>query len=224
MKLLRRITFITAWFFVSVLWIGGAVAALTVFFRKEIVQVTPSSTTYLGTPQKKTQNTPPQGVTAVIEAEDARVLIVTSFLQRHNAALEPHDYFGQKLVEIADAYGIDFRLLPAIAMQESNLCKKIPPNSFNCLGLGVHSRGTWGFDSFDENFEAAAKVLSERYLDEGLTTPQEIMKKYTPSSNGSWASSVNQWISEMEYNDAKLGKEFKVDADLLMYLQTTEQK
>lgn len=31
-----------------------------------------------------------------------------------------------KIVAIADKYNIDFRLLPAIAMQESNLCKSDP--------------------------------------------------------------------------------------------------
>ena len=43
------------------------------------------------------------------------------------------------------------------------------------------------------------------------------MTKYTPSSNGSWAESVNQWIAEMEYNDRTKGKTEKSDADLMVY-------
>ena len=54
---------------------------------------------------------------------------------------------------------MDFRLLPAIAMQESNLCKKILPDTFNCLGLGIHARGTWGFPSFEANFEKAVILI-----------------------------------------------------------------
>ena len=161
-----------------------------------------------------------KGVSTIKEIEDAREQIVGSFLERHNSPLEPYDYFGQFLVEIADKYGIDYRLLPAIAMQESNLCKKIPEGSFNCLGFGVHSKGTLAFESYEANFERAAKELKKNYIDIGLTTPEKIMTKYTPHSNGSWANSVNQWIAEMEYNSREKGRTEKTDADLEEYVST----
>jgi hypothetical protein len=91
-----------------------------------------------------------------------------------------------------------FRLLPAIAMQESNLCKKIPEGSFNCLGLGVHSRGTWAFESFEANFDKAAEILRKNYINQGLITPDEIQTKYTPHSNGSWEFSVNKFMDKLE--------------------------
>lgn len=153
----------------------------------------------------------------VAAGQDARPLLVTKFLERHNSPLTPHDYFGQFFVDLADTYEFDFRLLPSIAMQESNLCKKIPEGSHNCLGLGIHERGTWGFDSFEANFEAAAKILKRDYIERGLTTPEQIMRKYTPSSNGSWASSVNQWMAEMRYNDRVLGRVLKEDASVLEF-------
>lgn len=153
----------------------------------------------------------------VSAGQDARPLLVTKFLERHSSPLTPHDHFGKFFVELADTYEFDFRLLPSIAMQESNLCKKIPEGSHNCLGLGIHERGTWGFDSFEANFEAAAKILKRDYIDRGLTTPEQIMRKYTPSSNGSWASSVNQWMAEMRYNDRVLGRALKEDANVLEF-------
>ena len=58
-----------------------------------------------------------------ITQQDARVEIVRQFFERYKSPLEPH---AQTVVETADAYGLDFRLIPAIAMQESNLCKKAP--------------------------------------------------------------------------------------------------
>lgn len=159
-------------------------------------------------------------ITAFMEVQDARAQIVTNFLARYNAPLKPHEEYGKLFVEIADEQGMDFRLLPAIAMQESNLCKVTPPGSFNCLGLGVHSRGTWEFESYEENFRAAANVLKNNYIDKGLVTPEQIMRKYTPSSNGSWAASVNQWMAEMRYDDRGAGRAAKQDADLLEFVES----
>lgn len=154
----------------------------------------------------------------LLEAGDARPQLVAKFLERYNSPMQPYDEYGQFLVDLADQHGFDFRLLPSISMQESGLCKAIPPGSYNCLGLGVHARGTWEFTSYKANFEAAAKILKKNYIDIGLTTPVEIMSKYTPSSNGSWANSVNQWMAEMRYNDRSLGRELKTDASVLEFV------
>jgi hypothetical protein len=43
------------------------------------------------------------------------------------------------------------------------------------------------------------------------------MKKYTPSSDGSWASSVNQWMAEMRYDDHQAGREKKTDANVMEF-------
>jgi hypothetical protein len=138
------------------------------------------------------------GIRSTFKTGDARPILIQRFLQKYNSPLRPYDYWGQVLVEISDRYSLDYRLLPAMAMQESNLCKKIPSGSFNCLGLGIHSQGTWGFDTFEANFETAAKILRNNYLNQGLITPAEIQSKYTPSSNGSWQSAVNQFMNQIE--------------------------
>src|SRR3972149_8712751 len=64
-------------------------------------------------------------------ASDARVELVRQYLDAYNSPLEP---FAGELVAAADKYELDFRLLTAIAQQESNLCKIIPHGSFNCWG------------------------------------------------------------------------------------------
>ena len=106
-------------------------------------------------------------------------------------------YVGD-IIQIADYYDLDFRLTTAIAQQESNLCKKIPPGSHNCWGWGIHSRGSLGFDSYTDALDAVSKGLKFEYLDKGLSTPEEIMSKYTPLSNGSWAQGVSKFMEEME--------------------------
>ena len=133
-----------------------------------------------------------------IKTGDARPILLARFLEKHNSPLKPYEYFGNFFTTLADQYGLDYRLLPSIAMQESNLCKAIPAGSFNCLGLGIHSKGTWGFTTFESNFEKAAQILRKNYIDQGLVTPEQIQSKYTPHSNGSWAFSVNQFMNRIE--------------------------
>lgn len=126
---------------------------------------------------------------------DARVEIVKQFLNRYDSSLESH---AKLLVETADTYHLDFRLLPAVAMQESTLCKKIPPGSFNCWGYGIYDDNVLRFESYEQAIEAVGKGISSDYIFDGLTTPEMIMKRYTPSSNGSWAEAVRGFMEEME--------------------------
>jgi hypothetical protein len=129
------------------------------------------------------------------EAGDARPKLVAQYLSNYGSVLVPYADF---IVQTADKYNLDFRLITAIAQQESNLCKLIPPSSFNCWGWGIHSQGTLGFSSFEEGIEQVSEGLRKEYLDKGFETVDQIMGKYTPLSNGSWAAGVNQFMSEME--------------------------
>lgn len=174
-------------------------------------------------PPATTQNSGQvKGVETYMETQDGRAELVTRFLDRYDSPLTPHDYWGNKFVEIADRYSIDFRLLPAIAMQESNLCKRIPENTYNCLGFGIHERGTLAFENFEANFERAAKELRANYINQGRITPEMIMRKYTPSSNGSWADSVNQWMAEMRYDDRQKGRDATDSANVLEFAATPQ--
>lgn len=189
-------------------------------WRMRVVTVSPEYSSSYVVVASEGQELPPRtatGISSAVEGSDARSMVVANFLERHNSPLEPYDYYGRILVEIADRYDLDYRLLPAIMMQESNLCKSIPPDSYNCLGFGIHERGTLGFENYEAGFDRAAREIKQRYVDIGLTTPEDIMKKYTPSSNGSWAFSVNQWIVEMEYNDRDRAKIDRKNNNLLEY-------
>ena len=130
-----------------------------------------------------------------VGASDARPEIIKQYLEKYNSPLIP---YSNLIVEVADEYSLDFRLVPAIAQQESNLCKIIPPNSYNCWGWGIHSKGTLGFVSFEEGIKTVSKGLREEYLNKGYSTVEDIMSKYTPQSNGSWARGVSQFMSDMQ--------------------------
>lgn len=128
-------------------------------------------------------------------AADARVELIGQYLDSYSSPLAP---LAELLVVAADKYGLDYRLLTAIAQQESNLCRYIPAGSYNCWGWGIHSKGTLGFTSFEEGIEIVSEGLKTNYIDQGYVTPEEIMTKYTPLSNGSWAIGVNKFLAEME--------------------------
>jgi hypothetical protein len=219
---------ILPWFFLSVGLILTSVAGFNLVYRqdsqetvaKEEELIAPITIAAANEPiTDTTEQGTVKGVSTIVEIDDSRPTIVANFLERHNSPMKPYDEHGQMLVEIADTYNIDFRLLPAIAMQESNLCKVIPEGTYNCLGFGIHSRGTLGFESYEAGFTRAAREIKANYIDIGLTTPEKIMTKYTPSSNGSWAASVNQWMAEMRYDDRQLGRELKTNADVLEFIE-----
>lgn len=130
-----------------------------------------------------------------IVIRDARVEIIRQFLERYKSPLEPH---AKLLASTADKYNLDFRLLPAVAMQESTLCKNIPENSYNCWGYGIYGDNVLRFDSYEKAIEKVAEGLSNNYIYDGLTTPEQIMNRYTPSSNGSWAQAVRSFMEQME--------------------------
>lgn len=159
-----------------------------------------------------------QGLESTMEYADARAAIVANFLEKYNSPLTPHDYYGQKLVEIADRYQLDFRFLPAIMMEESNLCKNIPQGTYNCLGFGIHSGGTLGFENYEAGFERAAKELRANYVDQGRIKVSEIAQKYTASVD-KWTNSVNQWMSEMKYDDRARGIQDKMDSSVLEFVR-----
>lgn len=133
-----------------------------------------------------------------IIASDARPKILASFLKRYSCPLEPYDYYADQFVEIADRHNLDFRLLPAISMQESNCCKRIPDGSYNCWGFGIYGDKVTRFSSYEEGMERVAQTLEEKYVKQGLLEPEEIMSKYTPSSKGSWAAGVLHFMSVMK--------------------------
>jgi hypothetical protein len=134
-------------------------------------------------------------VSVDIVAADARVAITKSFLEDYNSPLTP---FADDLVKTSDEFGLDWRLLPAIAMKESGLCNAIPEGSHNCWGWGIHSKGTLMFDSYDEAIHTVAKGLKENYIDIGLSTPDEIMTKYAHPSSTTWAEGVTMYMDRLQ--------------------------
>jgi len=134
-------------------------------------------------------------VQSEIAADDARPLIIKKYLEKYKSPLLP---YADLIYQVSEDYGFEYYWIVAIAQQESNLCKKAPEDSHNCWGYGIHKNGTLKFDNYELAIKSYAEYLKREYFDKGLNTPELIMQKYCPSSNGSWARGVNQFINEME--------------------------
>jgi len=130
--------------------------------------------------------------------DDARPLIIRQYLEKYKSPLAP---YSDLIFEMSETFGFEYYWIVAIAQQESNLCKKIPENSYNCWGYGIHSKGTLRFDGYEMAIRSFAEYLDREYFKKGLNTAELMMKKYCPNSNGSWAFGVNQFISEMKMGD-----------------------
>jgi hypothetical protein len=132
-----------------------------------------------------------------VTAQDARVAVVRDFFKHYKSDLLP---YAQTIVDTADKYNLDYRLIPAIAMQESNLCNKLTgklKDSHNCWGFGVYGKNVTKFDNYADAINTVTKTLAVQYKAKGLETPDQIMTKYTPGSNGSWAKSVNYFMNQL---------------------------
>jgi len=89
-------------------------------------------------------------------------------------------------------YGIDPRLLVGIAVIESSAGQHMK-NKNNPFNWGVHRGQT--YPSLAASIDDVARGLSQNYIKQGLTTPQQIVSKYAPGSDGNdeggWASTVS---------------------------------
>lgn len=127
---------------------------------------------------------------------DSRPVIIDNYLARHKS---PMSGLGNFFVATADKYGLDFRLMPAIAFQESILGKKIPRDSHNAWGWAIYTGENSGasFKNWTQAIETVAKGLKYNYIDRGLNTPEAIMTRYADSPDGSWAYGVSFAMEEM---------------------------
>lgn len=138
-----------------------------------------------------------------VKTADARSEILRQYLAHYESPLEP---LSDLIVQVADENDFDYRWMVAIAQQESNLCKRIPENSFNCWGWGIYPDPAnpevlkvTRFDSFEDAIRRIAPQFKEIFLqDKHNKDPFKVMETYTPPSDGSWAEGINQFFSELQ--------------------------
>lgn len=153
----------------------------------------------VATIQSKNQLGTGQVLAAEITAEDGRVMLLNEFLKG-----TPMDNLGSMIVSLADKYGVDYRIVPAIAMCESNLGKRIPgKTSFNAWGIGVYTGQNTGakFQDWPQALEWVFQFLHNKFVNKGIVNLQEIGAIWAPPSvekGHSWANCVETFMRKIE--------------------------
>lgn len=127
-------------------------------------------------------------------SQDIRITTLQKFLYQLRSPLLEN---AEDIVKYADLYGLDYALVPAIAMQESNLCKVIPVDSYNCWGFGIYGNKITRFNSYKEAIAQVSKTIKETYIKKGLTNPTLLEDVWAPPSKGSWSYSVTYYITQI---------------------------
>lgn len=137
-----------------------------------------------------------QQIKTSIKTADARPEIIRQYLHQYQSPLEPH---ADLIVQLSDRYNFDYRWLVAIAQQESSLCKFIPENSYNCWGWGIYGDKITRFSSYEDALTRIAPQFTRIFLKGNHTKdPAEVMKTYTPPSDGSWANGVATFFDRLD--------------------------
>lgn len=140
-----------------------------------------------------TPNNELEGQVLGIQITDMRPYYVANFLKK--TRLEPYSHY---IVEVSDKYGLDYRLIPAIAMRESGGGNAVKEYTHNAWGW---ENGRTVFPSWETAIETVGKTLKTKYADKGLVTPDEIMPVYAPPqiyTGGKWARDINHFFEKLQ--------------------------
>jgi hypothetical protein len=137
-----------------------------------------------------------------IEGSDARSSLLKVFIKRYQPS-SPFFDLTDYLVTTADTYQIDFRLIPAIAMCESNLGARMPSkDSFNAWGIAVYTGQQNGkkFNDWEHAIDWVGKFIREKFYNRSITDLEEIGAIWAPPSvanNDSWARCVTGFMDKI---------------------------
>jgi len=199
----KKLVLTAVWFQVSIILIINSLIFLARYSsskNSQITEVKPLNiffADYLN--ENETITHTGQILIANIMAGDARALLLKKFLS--GSPLEP---YSEQIVSEADTYGIDYRYVPAIAMCESNLGKRIPSSdSYNAWGISVYTGQQSGakFSNWETAISWVTEYIKTKYYDKGLSTPKKIGAVWAPPSvetGHSWAFCVQSFIDDIK--------------------------
>jgi len=126
----------------------------------------------------------------IVAKKDDRPQILSKFLSSKNSPMAKD---AKELVEIADKYTLDYRLLPSIAGVESSFGLAIPSGSFNPYGW---NNGKYYFKNWVHASEEVAKGIRVRYIRNGPANPYVIGPSY--AANPNWAYRVDRFMTSID--------------------------
>lgn len=185
---------------------------LSVLEFQRYARIHPKTPVYARSPISKLNVATGKGTAQVlgarITASDARGFIVQKFIKDNyhgeNGEFSPLLPFADIIVQKADEYAIDFRLLPAIATCESNLGKRVPLRTcHNAWGIAVYTGTQEGacFSDWPTAIDWVSKYVKNKYFSSGITDLHKIGAIWAPPSvetGGSWGKCVSSFLNSMQ--------------------------
>ena len=112
------------------------------------------------------------------------------------------DWSGTISDDRKPVYTANMRLLqghgkPTMTFEEWLPRTRMTPGEF-LADHGIYGDQVVRFQTVEERIETVAQTLAKNYTTKGLMEPEEIMRKYTPQSKGSWAAGVLHFMNEMK--------------------------
>ena len=137
--------------------------------------------------------------TTFLYGMDSRAKKIDGVFKAYNC---PMAGTGEYIVEQADKNGIPYWIVASIAFQES-ICGKYTPEkggveSYNAWGWAKYGDSTKFFKSYEHGIKVVSEYLGNRFFKRGITDTCDIMKVYTPPSNGSWCRGVNYFAEKIQ--------------------------
>lgn len=139
----------------------------------------------------------PTPTVVIVNQTDLRVKALERMFEKHNSPLAP---YAQDYIDVADKYGVDWKLLPAISGLESSFGIHQLSGSYNSYGWGG---GRIYFRSVEEGIETVLSGLKNRYIARGATTVEAIAPIYSESPT--WAPRIRHFMNEIDAEYAHLG-------------------
>lgn len=198
--MVRNVLVALCWFPITAGLLVANLILLTSLQKKaEIVSAKPNTPVSISASTFGTE----QVLGASIQAGDARSGLLADFLVTHNS---PMSDLADYIIDRADYYGIDFRMVPAIAMCESGVGKRIPSrDSYNAWGISVATGTTSGakFPNWMYAIDWVSRYIKEKYYDREITDLVDIGAIWAPPSvekGNSWANCVQFFMDEIQEN------------------------
>jgi len=138
------------------------------------------------------------------KALDPRAIVLKDYLAKHNSPMQDN---AQDFIDAADKYGVDWKLVPAIAGVESTFGKRIP-GGYNAYGWGVYGDNAIYFKSWKDGIYTLNKGLKENYINKGLTNPYAMNRVYAASPR--WGGNVSYFIADIE----KFSQNYNLNVEL----------
>ena len=129
---------------------------------------------------------PSSSTSATRDIPGSPVNVLRSYLLRKNSPLA--DHVETLLLQP------NWEIILSISHAESNMCKRHLGN--NCWGIGGAKYHRF-YPTFAQGI-VDASVLIEKYQDRGLTTPQEMMRRWVGWNNQSWIRANNQVLGQIQ--------------------------